>query len=68
MICPLGALFSLFNKVSLFRVAVTQTCNACGLCVQKCPMEIHPVQQRNSLECIRCLECNRIKHFRLGVE
>ena len=68
LVCPLGAILSLFNRFSLVRMQVTVACNQCGLCVKQCPMEIHPMDQLNSAECIRCLECSKSRHFRLGTE
>lgn len=66
-ICPLGAIFSLFNKVSLFRLRLTKhDCNDCGACMKKCPVEIDPVNQMNSAECIRCLDCTTTRHLKLG--
>ncbi len=54
-ICPLGALYGLFNKLSFFGVKVQQhKCIDCGLCVKHCKMDIHHV---NDPECISCGEC-----------
>lgn len=53
--CPLGALYSLFNKISLVGVKVDQPkCTDCGLCVSKCHMDIRKVGDQ---ECISCGEC-----------
>lgn len=66
-ICPLGAIFSLFNKISLFRLNLTKhDCNDCGACMKKCPVQIDPVNQMNSAECIRCLDCTTTRHLKLG--
>lgn len=54
-ICPLGALYGLFNKVSVFGIKVDQNkCTGCGLCVNRCKMDIRNVGDR---ECIACGEC-----------
>lgn len=54
-VCPLGALYSLFNKLSLFGVKVDTTkCTDCGLCVNHCKMDIKNVGDR---ECISCGDC-----------
>lgn len=54
-ICPLGALYGLFNKISFFGVKVDQPkCTNCNLCVNHCKMDIKHV---NDHECISCGEC-----------
>ena len=57
-ICPLGAIYSLFNSVSLFRYTLDhQKCIHCGRCKAVCEMQCDPVQNCNDLECIRCGKC-----------
>ena len=54
-ICPLGALYGLFNKISFFGVKVEKhKCTQCGLCVSRCKLDIHHVGDQ---ECISCGEC-----------
>ncbi|MDE7162870.1 MAG: 4Fe-4S binding protein [Clostridia bacterium] len=54
-ICPLGAIYSLFNKISLLGVKLDKDkCIDCGLCVQGCKMDIKHVGDH---ECIQCGEC-----------
>ena len=57
-LCPLGAIYGLFNPVALYRFRIdTQKCTQCGACQRACPMGI-PVQSApNSPECIRCGKC-----------
>ena len=58
VICPIGALYSLFNKGSLVHLTCSRdSCTQCGLCRKVCPMNIEPQQSQNQLECIRCNEC-----------
>lgn len=54
-ICPLGALYGLFNKLSVFGIHVEKSqCTDCGLCQAKCKVDIrHPGDQ----ECISCGAC-----------
>ena len=53
--CPLGAIFGLFNKISLLGMKVEkEKCTDCGLCVGKCHMDIRHVGDH---ECISCGEC-----------
>ena len=56
--CPLGAIYALFNKVSLYRMHIDRhTCTQCGRCAKVCPMDIDPFKDPNSAECIRCGIC-----------
>jgi len=57
-ICPLGAIYSVFNPVSLFKYRVdTDKCISCGKCKEVCKMQIDPVRNIDSPECIRCGIC-----------
>lgn len=56
--CPLGAIFGLFNKVSLFRMAVDDDkCTQCNTCYENCPVELKIYESSNSPDCVRCLKC-----------
>jgi len=55
--CPLGAVYSLFNRVSLVRLEVSEGCIQCNRCQEVCPMDIKIYEDPNSLQCIRCLAC-----------
>lgn len=56
--CPLGAIFGLFNRVSLFRMAVDEeNCTLCNRCWQDCPVDLKVYESANSPDCIRCLKC-----------
>lgn len=56
--CPLGAIFALFNRSSLFRMVVDdQKCTLCNQCLKDCPVDIKIYEGSNSPECIRCLKC-----------
>lgn len=58
IICPIGAVYALFNKLSLLRMRLDRpTCTRCQLCRRVCPMDIEPFQDPNQAECIRCFEC-----------
>ena len=53
--CPLGAIYSFFNRIALFGVQVDgDKCASCGKCAASCKMQAKAV---NSAECIRCGEC-----------
>ena len=54
-ICPLGAIYSFFNRISIVGVTVDEAkCTKCGRCVRMCKMDIKNVGDR---ECISCGEC-----------
>ncbi len=56
--CPLGALFGLFNRLSLVRLHWdAATCTHCDKCLEVCPMEIKFYEGANIGHCIRCLDC-----------
>jgi polyferredoxin len=60
-LCPLGAIYSLFNRVSFYKMKVDENkCTHCGACVRKCPMNIDVPNDIDGLECIRCNECKHI--------
>lgn len=67
LLCPLGALLSLFNRFSFFRMRRAGPCNRCGACARRCPVDIDPVADMNRAECIRCLECTRRSCLRFGL-
>ncbi len=57
-LCPLGALYGLFNRLSVFGIQVEQSkCVNCGLCVSHCKMDIRHV---GDAECISCGECAQV--------
>ena len=57
-VCPLGALYSVFNPISVFRYRLDKDkCISCGRCKKVCQMNIDPVENCNHLECIRCGRC-----------
>ena len=57
-ICPLGAFYALFQRISLIRMKVDEgACISCGACSRVCPMNVDPSKTPNSPECIRCGEC-----------
>ena len=59
-LCPLGAIYALLNKVSLFQMKVDKhKCISCGKCAQACKMDVDVTQTPNHTECIRCGMCVR---------
>lgn len=58
--CPLGAIYALFNKCSVFRMAHdADKCTRCGACHRDCPMGVEFYRGANQHDCIRCLKCLR---------
>lgn len=59
-LCPLGAVYSVFNKVSVFRYQVDrEKCISCGVCADVCGMQVNPLKDANHAECIRCGACKK---------
>lgn len=59
-ICPLGAIYSVFNPISVFRYRVDkEKCVHCGICSKACKMGVDPVENPNNPECIRCGLCKK---------
>lgn len=60
-VCPLGAIYGLFNKVSFYRFRIDQEkCTKCGACQKVCKLDIKVFENPNSLDCIRCGECRSV--------
>ena len=60
-LCPLGALYGLFNRLSFYRLRVDKgRCVDCGRCDRVCPMAVSVRRVPNSAECIRCGACKRV--------
>ena len=59
-ICPLGAIYSLFNRVSLLNIKIEDSkCVGCNQCTRACKMDIDVCRTPNHPECIRCGACIR---------
>ena len=57
-LCPLGAIYGLFNPVSTYRLEIdTNKCVKCHACQRACGMDIATFQTPNSMDCIRCGDC-----------
>ena len=57
-ICPLGAFYGLFHKISFLRLDLKKdACINCGACSRTCNMQVDPSKTPDSAECIRCGEC-----------
>lgn len=59
-LCPLGAVYGLFNPVAIYRYQVDPArCTTCGRCQKACKLDIPVYRQPNSPECIRCGACRK---------
>ena len=59
-LCPLGAIYGLFNRFALYRTHLdADKCTHCGACAKACRMCVDPSKTPNSAECIRCGDCAR---------
>lgn len=57
-LCPLGAVYGLFNPIAFKRYRVDrEKCITCGKCREACGMDIAVWEKPNSMECIRCGKC-----------
>ena len=57
-LCPLGAFYALFNRVSLLQMKVDgHKCISCGKCARACKMDVDVTKTPNHTECIRCGMC-----------
>ncbi|MDO4178503.1 MAG: 4Fe-4S binding protein [Phascolarctobacterium sp.] len=57
-ICPLGAWYSLFSKLSIFAIKVDESkCISCNKCIRHCLMDCQKV---GDAECIGCGKCKGI--------
>lgn len=71
-LCPLGAFYALFNKVSLLQMKVdANACISCGKCARACGMDVDVMKTPDHAECIRCGKCvlacpTGAVHFRYG--
>lgn len=57
-LCPLGAIYGLFNKISFLRMSVDmKKCTHCRACQKVCKLDIYTAETPNSTSCIRCGDC-----------
>jgi len=54
-LCPLGAIYGLFSRLSLLGIEVeASACTRCGHCVAACPVDIKEVGDHECIHCGRC--------------
>ena len=56
-VCPLGAIYGLFNRFNIVGVKVdANRCSQCGACVRHCEMDIRRVGDHECINCGKCME------------
>ena len=62
LLCPLGLIFGLFNRISVFFLRFNRTkCGDCSICQTICKYNVRPDERANDVRCIRCLDCTRCR-------
>jgi polyferredoxin len=57
-LCPLGAIYGWFNRVSLIGLNHSpHLCTDCGECSRGCNSGLDPRTETVNSECLRCLSC-----------
>lgn len=57
-LCPLGAIYGLFNKFAFFRYSVDEAkCTRCHTCSSVCELGIPVYEKPNNIDCVRCGKC-----------
>ncbi|MGA2030924.1 MAG: 4Fe-4S binding protein [Thermoguttaceae bacterium] len=65
--CPLGAIYGLLNRVSLFFVRYHPlACNDCDLCHGRCRYRGRSQKRLSETRCVRCLECIHCRALTAG--
>jgi len=61
-LCPLGAIYSFFNRVSFLGIKINEErCNNCNRCIKVCKMDINKVGDKECIQCGRCIESCNVK-------
>lgn len=68
VLCPLGGVFALFNRVSVLHLRFNAPkCTECNLCRSRCDYGVKLDQSINDGSCIRCFECTTCPAIKLTV-
>lgn len=60
-VCPLGALFGVIGRWSLWRIGKTQaSCSMCMACEADCEGACEPSTKIRPAECVLCMNCLRV--------
>lgn len=56
-LCPLGAIYGLFNRFNIIGVRVDEKlCSGCGACVSCCGMDVRHVGDHECINCGKCMD------------
>jgi polyferredoxin len=59
LLCPIGAVLGLFNKIAIYKVDVNNNkCTGCMACKKVCPMDIS-ILNKSFLSRSNCISCGR---------
>ncbi|MBQ6440463.1 MAG: redoxin family protein [Mogibacterium sp.] len=59
-ICPLGAIYGMFNKLAVVGVKVdADRCTHCGACAMNCRMDVRHVGDHECVSCAKCMDVCR---------
>jgi MauM/NapG family ferredoxin protein len=56
-LCPLGALYGLVSKFSLFNLKTNKECISCKACANNCTYNGSPFENYMKTECMTCFNC-----------
>lgn len=57
-LCPLGAFYGPFNKISFFKIKIDQDkCINCKACSRVCPVNLNVPEEVGSPDCLHCGDC-----------
>lgn len=67
LLCPLGAIYSLCNRVSLLFLRFhPDRCRDCAVCRSECSAGGRPEKRLEGMRCVRCLDCQRCRAVTIG--
>ncbi len=55
--CPLGAIYSFFNRFSILKLEVDEDCTQCTKCSDICELRLNAYEKANTPDCVECFEC-----------
>ncbi|MBQ3290755.1 MAG: redoxin family protein [Mogibacterium sp.] len=59
-ICPLGAIYGMFNKLAVIGARVdADRCTHCGACVMNCKMDVRHIGDHECINCAKCMDVCR---------
>jgi polyferredoxin len=56
-LCPLGALYGLLGRYSLFQLRINEQCTRCNACASHCTYHNGPFKDYLKSECLVCMNC-----------